>query len=252
MSKTVVYTAIFGDQVKLYPQPELEGIDYICFSDRPHQAKGWKVVECKPMFDSDPIRNNRYYKLHPHLFLKDYDQSIYIDGNFVILDSPLPMMKKRLKSEHMLVFNHLHTKTDPRDCIYDEHEAIIKLYQEKKILKDDLGAMSRLIDYCHSKGYPKHNGLVKGGVLIRKHLEPEVIHLMERWWYFVKNYSKRDQLSFNFVAWEQEFKFGFLPGDIRRGNPWFLMISKNDRSLKLSLLKYRFRRTLSTITKLCG
>ncbi len=252
MSRTVVYTAIFGDQVKLYPQPELEGIDYICFSDRPHQAKGWKVVECKPMFNSDPFRNNRYYKLHPHLFLKDYDYSIYIDGNFVVLDSPLSMMKKRLQSVNMLVFNHVYTKTDPRDCIYEEHEAILRLYQEKKILKDNLGAMSRLIDYYRSKDYPRHNGLIKGGVLIRKHMEPEVINLMERWWYFIKNYSKRDQLSFNFVAWEQGFKFEYLPGDIRRGNPWFFMVSKNDRNLKLSLFKYKFKRTLSSIAKLFG
>jgi hypothetical protein len=83
-------------------------------------------------------------------------------------------------------------------------------------------------------------------------MEPEVINLMERWWYFIKNYSKRDQLSFNFVAWEQGFKFEYLPGDIRRGNPWFFMVSKNDRNLKLSLFKYKFKRTLSSIAKLFG
>jgi hypothetical protein len=30
------------------------------------------------------IKAQRYYKTHPHIFFKDYDLSIYIDGTFSI------------------------------------------------------------------------------------------------------------------------------------------------------------------------
>ena len=34
-----------------------------------------------------------------------------------------------------------------------------------------------------------------GGVLARRHRRPDVIAAMERWWYHVLRYSRRDQLS---------------------------------------------------------
>ena len=249
MNRTVIYTAIFGVDIELYPQPVLDGIDFVCFSDRIHHTKGWKVVVCEKIFGEDSVRNNRFYKLNPHLFFQEYDYSIYMDGNFVVLNSPISLIKNQMQGINMLVFDHNQTKTDPRDCIYEEYEAILKLHQQKNIVKDDLKVMKSIVEFYKAKGYPAHNGLIKGGVLIRKHNEPDVIKLMERWWYFIQHHSKRDQLSFNFAAWEQGFKFGYLPGDIRRGNPWFYMVSKNDKSLNFSLFKYKLRQALSAVSR---
>ncbi|MFM6976260.1 MAG: glycosyltransferase domain-containing protein [Sphingobacteriaceae bacterium] len=245
MNKIVIYTAIFGDSETLFPQPTLTGVDFICFSDRPHATKGWQVRVVHPPFGDDHVRNNRYYKILPHLSLKEYDYSIYIDGNFMILRSPLKLLNTQMQDCHMLLFDHQQTKTDPRNCIYKEEEAIIALYRSKGVLKDDLETIRSQIDFYRSKGYPENNGLIKGGILIRKHMEPDVIQVMERWWYFIENYSKRDQLSFNYVAWENNFSFKYLPGDIRRGNPWFYMASKKDNSLFFSMLKYHWRKFLA-------
>ena len=241
LNKVVVYTAIFGDAVKLYPQKKIEGIDFICFSDREHIADGWAVKVVPEHVKNDPIRNNRYYKILPHLHLKEYDFSIYIDGNFVVVSSPMPIIQN-MKDTHMLVFDHQQTAKDPRNCIYKEHEAILKLHQEKGVLKDDLDIINQQIASFKTQNYPANNGLIKGGVLIRKHNEPDVVKTMERWWHFISNFSKRDQLSFNYVAWEQDFKFGYIPGDIRRGNPWFYMVSKADKNLKFSLFKFTLRK----------
>ena len=38
---------------------------------------------------------------------------------------------------------------------------------------------------------------------------------MEKWWNEVKYNSKRDQLSFNYVAWKQNLKFNYIDGDLR-------------------------------------
>ncbi len=241
MNKVVVYTAIFGDAVKLYPQKTIAGIDFICFSDRMHTADGWKVKVVPEHIKGDATRNNRYYKILPHLHLEEYDYSVYIDGDFVVVSSPMPIIDS-MKDNHMLVFDHQQTAKDPRNCIYKEHEAILALHQQKGVLKDDLETINQQITSFKEKGYPANYGLIKGGVLIRKHKEPDVIKAMEAWWHFISNFSKRDQLSFNYVAWEQDFKFGYLPGDIRRGNPWFYMISKADKNLKFSLFKFALRK----------
>lgn len=250
MNKVVVYTAIFGDSVKLHSQPAVSGIDFICFSDRPHVANGWKVIVCETKFGGDLFRNNRYYKLNPHLFFKEYECSIYMDGNFVILKSPLGFIEQELQSVNLLVFDHNQTETDPRDCIYEEYEAILNIYHQHNLLKDDLDVMKSLINLCRSKGYPTHNGLIAGGVLIRKHNESDVIKMMESWWYFIQHYSKRDQLSFNFLAWEQGFKFGYLPGDIRRGNPWFYLLTKKDNKSNFGLFKNKLKRVIGNFLRL--
>lgn len=247
MNKVVVYTAIFGDSLKLYPQPKLQGIDFICFSDRLHVAKGWKIIVCEKIFGDDSVRDNRFYKLHPHLYFADYELSIYIDGNFILMNSPLQMIAREMKEVKLMAFNHAQNIADARDCIYQEYEALVKLYEQKNTLKDDLVNVEAMVQYLRSQNYPANEGLINGGVLIRKHNDPEVVRLMERWWYFVQHYSKRDQLSFNFVAWEQGFGFVYLPGDIRRRNPWFYMVSKNDRTLAFSLLKYRLKKVLSKL-----
>ena len=38
---------------------------------------------------------------------------------------------------------------------------------------------------------------------------------MESWWEEVKYNSKRDQLSFNYVAWLHNLKFNYIEGDLR-------------------------------------
>ncbi len=238
-----IYTAIFGEREKLYPQNFIKGVDFICFSDRPHKTKGWKVIVVEDKFKKDHVRNNRYCKMLPHLYLPEYEYSIYIDGNFVVINSPLSIINT-MGNVNMLVFDHNKTKTDARNCIYKEFEAIVKLYQQKGVLKDEISLMKSQIDFIKSKGYPENNGLIKGGVLIRKHNEPDVIAAMERWWYFIENFSKRDQLSFNYVAWECNFKFDMLPGDIRKANPWFYMINRSNKNYKFSVFKEKIRKFL--------
>ena len=38
---------------------------------------------------------------------------------------------------------------------------------------------------------------------------------MESWWEEVKYNSKRDQLSFNYIAWLHNLKFNYIEGDLR-------------------------------------
>ena len=58
-------------------------------------------------------------------------------------------------------------------------------------------------------------------VLFRRHNEKDCIKTMEDWWTEIKHNSKRDQLSFNYVAWKNNFKYNYLDGDVRT-NHYFL------------------------------
>ena len=122
--KVVVYTAIFGKYDGLIPQPEYTDVEYVCITDQEYKSKNWDVRKVTPQFGGDHTRNNRYYKIRPHLHFPDYDVSIYIDGNFVLNRNPHDLLSN-LEGTNMLVFDHNQTTTDARDCVYKEYDALI-------------------------------------------------------------------------------------------------------------------------------
>ena len=67
---------------------------------------------------------------------------------------------------------------------------------------------------------------------------------MEAWWHIVKTESKRDQLSFNYVAWKLGFKdYTFIDGHVRTGNPWFYTISHR-KNYQFKMFKIKLKKVL--------
>ena len=60
----------------------------------------------------------------------------------------------------------------------------------------------------------------------------------------VKNFSKRDQLSFNYVAWKHHFKYNVIPGDIRKKNDYVYLLGKHKSNIAKDLWKYKIKRFL--------
>lgn len=243
MSRYVVYTAAFGKGQRLFPQPSYTDIDFICFTDDPKlKAKGWLInVVTQP--DLESHRLSRYYKILPHKCVTGYEASIYIDANFIAYNDPTPIFKQLEEQNHLFAaFDHADTLKDPRNCIYKEMDAI----KQKQIVKkerffDNEDVLEKHLNFLKKENYPKDNGLISGGVLYRQHNHPKVVELMESWWYMILNYSRRDQLSFNFVAWKHNFSFPYFEGDIRRQNPFFYMVSKREKNKLWQTLKYTIR-----------
>jgi len=238
-NKIVIYTAIFGPYNDLIPQRKIHGIDYICFTDQPFKSNTWKVIQVKPEFD-DNTKNNRKFKLLPHKYLSDYDYSIYMDGNFLVRRNITDFINHHLSQHKMVIFDHAQN-SDSRSCVYDEYEAIITLGKEDGFFKDDPEVMRKQVEHYRKEGYPVNNGLIAAGVLIRKHNDPEVIKLMETWWNELKKGSKRDQLSFNYSAWKNDFPLHYLDGNIR-DNENFLFLGKHRKSFKSKYFRYRLKK----------
>lgn len=241
MNKIVVYTAIFGAYDGLLPQKKFKGVDYVCFTDQPFKSKIWEIRKREGPFE-DPTRNSRQIKILPHRFLPDYEISVFMDGNFLLLKDPGELIRKKLSGVDMLIYDHQQT-TDTRNCLYQEYEAILKLAEKTGKVKDDPILMKSQIERYRREGYPENNGLISSGVLIRNHHANDVKDAMELWWKELAAGSKRDQLSFNYAAWKNDLKFGVMNGDIR-DNDYFKMIGKHRKNYRSKYLRYRLRKIL--------
>ena len=195
--KGVIYTAIFGDYESLLnPKVINPYLDYICFTDNPNLTSDVWEIRLITNLDMDNTRKARTIKILPHKYLKEYDFSIWVDAGFQIIGDMENYVNTYIQEGLLIGVKH-----SVRNCIYEEIDVC---YSRDK---DDGSILKTIINRYKSEGYPKNNGLIESGVLFRRHNNPKIINLMEQWHYEVMNYSKRDQLSFNYVCWKNNFHY---------------------------------------------
>ena len=81
--------------------------------------------------------------------------------------------------------------------------------------KDDPNLITKQMNRYVKEHYPPNNSLAVTMQLLRRHNQKDCIKAMEKWWEEIKYNSKRDQLSFNYIAWKQNLKFNYIEGDAR-------------------------------------
>ncbi|WP_323735685.1 glycosyltransferase [Methanosphaera sp. ISO3-F5] len=200
-SKLVVYTALTGNYDELVtPLVINPKFDYICFTDNPNLKSDFWTIKYMEEEHIDKIRKARKYKILPHKYLKEYDYSLWIDANFDIIGDIEEYIHKYSSNNKLLVIKH-----DIRDDIYDEAEECIRLE------KDTPELIHKQIARYAEDNYPRHNGLIASGIIFRNHNNQEVKALMNEWYREVQDYSRRDQLSFNYVCWKNNFEYDESP-----------------------------------------
>lgn len=183
---SVVYTSIFGDyDVLKDPLVYSDDIDYICFTDNTKfKSDIWNIR----IFGRyrDPVRSAKRFKVGPHVFLKEYEYSLWVDGSLRL--KVIPDIEKMLEGKTIALAKH-----PERDCIYTEGVACIQSGRdiENKIRKQ----LNTYID----QGYPRGGGLYMSGLTFRKHNDRKLSELNELWWYHICTQSTRDQISFPVV-----------------------------------------------------
>ena len=195
--KLAVYTAITGDYDELLtPEYVNHNFDYICFTDNINLKSDFWEIRLVEELDLDNVRKARRYKVLPHVYLADYDYSLWVDGGFKIVGNLEELITKYAKNHKMMCIVH-----ETRNSIYKEaEECISRKNDSEKVIN------SQINKYL-AEGYPKNQGLIASGVLFRDHKDENVIKLMNDWYNEIINYSKRDQLSFNFVSWKNGFEY---------------------------------------------
>lgn len=200
--KVVVYTAVFGNyDVVREPAYIDENVDYLCFTDQEDfRSDAFKVIRVDKLFENN-TQCARMLKTLPHIFLPGYETSVWIDGSARIRGLPLQkLIKESLSNNDIAVHSHFQ-----RDCVYQEAKECI--HQRK----DDNHSIERQIEYIAALGYPENNGLVETAQVIRRHSEA-VSLVNEYWWSFIRDFSIRDQLSFNVVCWFRNIEYYRLEG----------------------------------------
>ena len=226
--KKVIYTSIIGGYDSLEePKYIPKGYDFICFTDQEINNPNsiWKIKKVLPLY-KDSTRTARKYKILPHRFLPEYDLSIWVDGNELVVGDVNKMLEKYLENENMAVYNHM-SCWDRRDCVYQEAQALFNLgIKDSTNWKDNPKIISEQMNRYNKEGYPPNNGLIVSGVMFRRHNSPQVIKCMEFWWEELKKGSKRDQLSFNYSSWKTKTNFNWINQDIRNDG-YFLEVKHN-------------------------
>ncbi|MCK4539875.1 DUF616 domain-containing protein [Candidatus Parcubacteria bacterium] len=233
--KIIIYTAIFGGKDNLIePKVVPENCDFICFTDLNINSKTWKVVKVEPSVKGDFVRSARKYKILAHRYLSEYKYSIWVDGNLLIRGDVVELINKYLKDANIAVFDHANYKSNlgynklqnflnifrrkyelVRYCAYEEAKKLIEM-NKNGIYKDDSNVIKSQMDRYRVEKYPKNNSVIQSSVLVRRHNSSDVIKTMEDWWKEIKEYSRRDQLSFNYVAWKNKLNFVYMKGDPRK------------------------------------
>lgn len=227
-NKIVVYTAIMGEYEPLRkPSYVSKNVDYLCFTDNKKlTSKFWTpvVIEESPL---DPTRKARQLKIKGHPMLEKYDYTVWIDGNMDLIGDVTALIarhflateKREPKSAASLMVCFKHPS---RDCVYEEAEACIR-YQ-----RDSAEAIRKQAAKYKSAGYPNHHGMIESNVLIRKNKSPKLKRVMEDWWQEVVTESRRDQMSFNYVAWKHDFHYQVMSGH-SHGKSAYFQIRYNHR-----------------------
>jgi hypothetical protein len=184
------YSEVFADFD--YGDP---AVDYICFTDDAElRSDVWKFILVEDR-STDPARLSKRYKHQPHLFLPQYESSLYIDNTIKLKVKPSTIFDQFETHEMTMLRHH------KRDCIYDEAAQVIRARY------DDPDIIQRQMEAYRELGYPEHNGLHAAGFMLRRHDSAAVQEACALWNTQIMKYSKRDQLSWNFCVWKLGFSF---------------------------------------------
>lgn len=174
MSRKVIFTVITNDYDTPKPVKKLNGFDYILFTDNKDlTVQGWDV-----RLTEIP---QRHLKLYPFDELKDYDESIYLDGNISIVGN-IASFVSSIKCD-FATFKH-----PLRNCFIQEHYECIRLK------KADAELIREQLAYNVKLGLEPNKGMYQTGVMYRRHTD-EVKAFCANWLSELQKFTHRDQLS---------------------------------------------------------
>lgn len=218
--KLAVFTAMFGEGLYL-KEDRLRGgwelkeptastsADFYCYTDRPGiTSPVWSVVTLPDAYD--PRRAARWIKIPAHTTLPDYDWTLWLDCRYTLNVDPVPIAEDfDRRGIEFAALRH-----PDRDNIADEATAILKLNKapEDKLLGQ--------LEHYKSQGWgPGMKTLTtSGGFLLRKN-SPRVQMFNALWWYEVRKWTLRDQMSLDYAANEVGLPIHYMEGDYRK-NPY--------------------------------
>ncbi len=208
--RRVVYSCLFGHSEKfLNHEYEHDGsIDFVLFTDDPEIKSDFWTTIVVPRNLLDPARQSKGFKHEPHLFLQEYDCSLYLD-NTVRLKLSVEKIFENFDKSHYSI--SLFTHPD-RNCVYLEAEEVARVgFDNQQIIQDQ-------IKFYREIGFPENYGLHATTLILRSHRDVKLNAAMSDWHKQVLRFSKRDQISFDVIRYFYELEVETIYQDLRENN----------------------------------
>jgi hypothetical protein len=203
-----VYTAAFGQYDDLKPHPEILGVDFIAFTDRPIESEHWDVRVVQPT-DEHPRTQAKRFKLFPHEYLPEHEFTVWVDASHEILTEHFAANAYlALDETDIALYQH-----PWRDCIYDEAQASIVLQKYAGL------PIEAQVESYRTQGHPEHWGLYACGTIARRNT-PDVAKLMASWSNEIDQWTYQDQLSLPVVCRRAGIRPATFPLHQVFGNGW--------------------------------
>ena len=201
--RVIVYSCLIGRYDNVTSFTRQKGYDYILFTDQKIHNTNWSIYPIPKEVAElrvSKIKKQRYMKIHPHKFFKNYDLSIYIDANYIIKGDLNDFLINTLNPIDHIYICHLQFGRDLRHAIRDA--------MDKKL--DRYRVLNQTFNRYESLKILNRQGIVNAGLIIRKHHEEDVIRLMDKWWEEVKQYSHVDNFAFNYAGYMTGVRFLYM------------------------------------------
>lgn len=199
----VLYSAHYGtaDPLNAEVFGGFESCRRVLFTDRPDLALPGVEVIHDPLDGLDPARASRRAKLMPHRYFPEADHSLWIDNKSRLKRDPQEVLAalSAQSGAAFLAFRHFR-----RDCVYQE----LRTCWEGGL--DDHAALKERERTYRAEGMPEHAGLIEGHFILRRHTDPAIARFGERWFEHVLRFSRRDQISFPYLAWRLGLRYDLI------------------------------------------
>jgi hypothetical protein len=225
----VVYTVLIGrgDRISKLNFNINNDIEYVCFTDHKDLVpKGWKVILVDDSFkkelinpilcklpnlqQNNPTIINRIIKLHPHVFLGNYEKSMYIDAHIELKQCMSNLIDDALQEANWLSPAH---RWGGNVLIEG-----LRCYERNKINIEELYEfLDKMISVSIGVDVP----FTENGIIIRNHLDLSVIKMCEQWWDYFAEGPYRDQLHWQCAYLNILPKFKYLPYRFIDDNPYY-------------------------------
>ena len=180
--RKVLYTCITGQYDDACAHVFVDDTwEYVMFTDNQYllgmrRYMHWDIrpLEYKKQTN---VKNARWHKINAHKLFPNYDYSLWLDGNIVIMNRDFFVRINRFIDND----TKLCVPTHPvRQCIFDEAETI------KELHIDNGCTVNQEMFILRCWRYPHNNGLNETCILLRKHNTPQVRRMQRIWWRMVQ------------------------------------------------------------------
>lgn len=187
----VVYTALMGSYEKVVERAAADTsvLPHLCFTDNPSlESATWTVILVEPRFAGDSIRSARFLKTEGHPLLDQYDESMWVDNRVQLLITPDELFDKFLATADVSL--PLHSRTE---SVAKEFRAVLhsRLDDPWRLREQFLAYQEAMPEVLSAQPYWT-------AIILRKRNE-RVDRVFALWMDHIARYSRRDQLSVNFI-----------------------------------------------------